>query len=162
LGLALRGAVGQTLTSYLEQKIWRPLGMEHDASWNVENARGAELAFCCLNVTLRDYAKLGRLFARRGDWDGQRVVSEAWLREATRLEPARAPGTLAGTHWGYQYQFWIPSAGRNAFMAAGVWSQFIYVDPDRDLVIVKTSVDPDFDEHGDEHVALFEAIADAL
>jgi CubicO group peptidase (beta-lactamase class C family) len=161
LGLALRGAIHGSLTGYLEHKLWRPLGMEHDATWNVEHGDGAELAFCCLNVTLRDYAKFGRLLARRGDWDGKRIVSEAWIREATRIEPARAPGKIEMLPWGYQYQFWIPSSTRDAFMAAGVWSQFIYVDPDRQLVIVKTSVDPDFEQHSEEHQALFEAIADA-
>jgi CubicO group peptidase (beta-lactamase class C family) len=162
LGLALRGAVHQSLTSYLEQEIWRPLGMEHDATWNVESAGGAELGFCCLNVTLRDYAKIGRLWARGGDWDGKRIVSAAWLHEATHPDAVRAPGSIGTRPWGYQYQFWIPSRGRSAFMAAGVWSQFIYVDPERELVIVKTSVDPEFEAHGDEHVALFEAIADTI
>jgi CubicO group peptidase (beta-lactamase class C family) len=47
-------------------------------------------------------------------------------------------------------------------MAAGVWGQFIYVDPARELVIAKTSVDPDFMANGNESVAVFEAIADAL
>jgi CubicO group peptidase (beta-lactamase class C family) len=52
------------------------------------------LSFCCLNARLRDYAKIGRLAARHGDWDGQRIVSADWLAESTRVEPARAPGTL--------------------------------------------------------------------
>jgi CubicO group peptidase (beta-lactamase class C family) len=161
LGLALRNAVGKPLASYLEEKLWKPLGMEYDASWNTESDDGAELGFCCLNVRLRDYAKIGRLVARGGDWDGRRIVSEDWLRESTRVEPARAPGKLYGHPWGYQYQWWLP--GRpGVFMAAGVWGQFIYVDPAREVVIVKTSVDPDFMAHSDECVAVFEAIEDAL
>jgi CubicO group peptidase (beta-lactamase class C family) len=47
-------------------------------------------------------------------------------------------------------------------MAAGVWGQFIYVDPAHELVIVKTSVDPDFMAHADETVAVFEAISDGI
>jgi CubicO group peptidase (beta-lactamase class C family) len=161
LGLALRGAIGMPLTTYLEEKLWKPLGMEYDATWNTESDDGVELAFCCLNVRLRDYAKIGRLVARHGDWDGRRIVSEDWLRESTRVEPARAAGTLAPQTWGYQYQWWLP--GRpGVFMAAGVWGQFIYVDPARELVIAKTSVDPDFMANGNESVAVFEAIADAL
>jgi CubicO group peptidase (beta-lactamase class C family) len=162
LGFALRHAVGMPLTSYLEEKLWKPLGMEFDASWNVESDDGAELSFCCLNARLRDYAKIGRLAARHGDWDGQRIVSADWLAESTRVEPARAPGTLPHLRWGYQYQWWIPAGGRGAFMAVGVWGQYIYVNPDRGLVIVKTSVDPDFMTNDDESVALFEAIDDTL
>jgi CubicO group peptidase (beta-lactamase class C family) len=162
LALALRGAIGKPLTSYLEDKLWKPLGMEYDAFWNVENDDGMELAFCCLNARLRDYAKIGRLVARYGDWDGRRIVSQQWLAESTRIEPARAPGKVPERAWGYQYQWWIPNARSGAFMAAGVWGQFIYVDLKREIVIVKTSVDPDFERHGDENVAVFESIAEAF
>jgi CubicO group peptidase (beta-lactamase class C family) len=161
LGLALRHAVGKPLAEYLEEKIWIPLGMEYDASWNAESDDGAELAFCCLNVRLRDYAKIGRLAARFGDWNGQRIVPEEWIRESTRIEAARAPGTLPKHPWGYQYQWWIPGPA-GVFMAAGVWGQFIYVDPSSELVIVKTSVDPDFMAHADETVAFFESVRGML
>lgn len=161
LGLALRHATGKSLAEYLEEKLWAPLGMEYDASWNTEGDDGSEFAFCCLNVRLRDYAKLGRLAARLGDWDGRRIVPEEWLRESTRIEPARAPGTLPKHPWGYQYQWWIPSRD-GAFMAAGVWGQYIYVDPAHGLVVVKTSVDPEFMANADETVAFFEAIRQSL
>jgi CubicO group peptidase (beta-lactamase class C family) len=161
LGLALRDAVRTSLSQYLEEKLWKPLGMEYDASWNAESDTGMEFAFCCLNVRPRDFAKIGRLMARGGDWDGKRIVSEAWVRESTRPEAPRTPGRLPRHPWGYQYQWWIPGTP-GAFMAAGVWGQFIYVDPARQLVIVKTGVDPDFERNGDENVALFETIAASL
>jgi CubicO group peptidase (beta-lactamase class C family) len=161
IGLALRDAVRTPLAQYLEEKLWKPLGMEYDATWNAESDTGMELAFCCLNVRPRDFAKIGRLMARGGDWDGKRILSESWVREATRPEAPRTPGRLPRHPWGYQYQWWIPGTP-GAFMAAGVWGQFIYVDPARQVVIVKTSVDPDFDRNGDENVALFETIAASL
>jgi CubicO group peptidase (beta-lactamase class C family) len=130
--------------------------MEYDATWNTDREEGDELAFCCLNARLRDYGKLGRLAARGGDWDGKRIVPEDWIRRSTRVEPARSPGTIDGFDWGYQYQWWIPDHD-GTFMAAGVWGQFIYVDPSHELVIVKTSVDPDFEAHGPETIAFFES-----
>ena len=159
LGLALRSAVQMPLATYLEEKLWRPLGMEHDATWNADTDGGTELAFCCLNLTARDYAKLGRLMARGGDWDGTRIVSEEWVRESTRPQ---VPRTSPESPWAsYGYQWWIPGAP-GAFMAAGVWGQYIYVDPARQVVIVKNSVDPDFAEHSGETTAAFDAIASAL
>jgi CubicO group peptidase (beta-lactamase class C family) len=160
LALALRHAVGVPLATYLQQKLWQPLGMEYDASWSMEESGGLELGFCCLNVRLRDYAKLGRLVARGGDWDGRRIVPAEWIEESTRIEPARAPGKLAMLPWGYQYQWWLP--GRDAVMAAGIWGQYIYVDRAHGTVIVKTSVDPDFMQHDVETVSAFQAIVDAL
>jgi CubicO group peptidase (beta-lactamase class C family) len=161
LGLSLRGAVKKPLAEYLEEKLWKPLGMEYDASWNAESDTGMELAFCCLNVRARDYAKIGRLMARGGDWDGKRILSETWVRDSTRPEEPRTPGRLPRHPWGYQYQWWAPGPP-GVFMAAGVWGQFIYVDSQRQVVIVKTSVDPDFERTGDASVAMFEAIAASL
>ena len=162
LGLALRSTVGTSLASYLEEKLWGPLGMEFDASWNAESDDGAELAFCCLNARLRDYAKIGRLVARGGQWDGKQIVPAAWLAESFHVDPIRAPGKLAGTSWGYGYQWWFPPGDRGTVLAAGVWGQFIYVDARRGVVIVKTSVDPDFEPNSDETIALFDGIADSL
>lgn len=162
LGLALRSAVGASLASYLQEKLWGPLGMEFDASWNAESDDGAELAFCCVNARLRDYAKIGRLVARGGEWNGKQIVSAAWLAESFHVDPARAPGKLPETSWGYGYQWWIPSGDRGTVLAAGVWGQFIYVDARRGVVIVKTSVDPDFEATSDETIALFDGIADSL
>lgn len=169
VGMALRAAVKKPLTQYLEEKLWGPLGMEYDAFWNVDREDRSddpamELAFCCLNVRLRDYAKIGRLAARGGDWDGRRIIPEAWMHEATQptaayLLPANQDGV------GYQYQWWVPRVSENgdddgAFMAIGVWGQFTYVQPRDRLVIVKTSVDPrpDFTEHA----KVFAVIARAL
>jgi CubicO group peptidase (beta-lactamase class C family) len=161
IGLSLRGAVHQSLSEYLERKVWQPLGMEYDATWNVDGS-GMELSFCCLNVRLRDYAKLGRLFARGGDWDGQRIVSEAWVHQSTRPDATYPPGSIPWTPYGYQYQWWIPPGSHGAFMAIGVWGQNLYVNPATGVVIVKTSVDPDFATTEEEHAAVFEAIDRAV
>lgn len=169
VGMALRAAVGKPLTQYLEEKLWGPLGMEYDAFWNVDREDRSgdpamELAFCCLNVRLRDYAKIGRLAARGGDWNGRRIVSEAWMKEATQPKAAHLlPANQGGV--GYQYQWWVPRVSADgsddgAFMAIGVWGQFMYVQPRDRLVIVKTSVDPRPDDV--EHAQVFAAIAQAL
>jgi CubicO group peptidase (beta-lactamase class C family) len=161
LGLALRGAVHMPLTSYLEQKLWQPLGMEYDATWNVDGD-GTELAFCCLNVRLRDYAKIGRLVARGGDWDGRRIVSQDWVHQATRPDAIYPPGSLPRGSFGYQYQWWIPAGSHGIFTGRGVWGQSLWVNPSHDLVIVKTSVDPDFMRRQDETEAVLEAIDAAM
>jgi len=162
VGLALRHATGMPLAEYLERKLWQPLGMEYAATWNVEDGEGVELAFCCLNVRLRDYAKIGRLAARGGDWDGQRIVSASWLEESTRVDPKRAPGTIPGMSVGYTHFWWLSPGNRGTFMARGVWGQFIYVNPTKQVVIVKTSVDPDFMQNAEETHAAFGAIDAAL
>ena len=171
LGMLLARVTGKPLAAYLEEKLWAPLGMEGDAYWLTDRsgAQGMEYAFCCLNVTLRDYAKFGRLFLRGGDWNGQRIVSEKWVRESVvpdkfylKLTGAYRP-EWARPDWdiGYQYQWWVPAGDDGEFIGIGVWGQYLYVNPRANVVIVKASVDPDFDRDM-ETIAAFRAVAAAV
>ena len=168
LGMLVSAVTGKSASAYLEEKIWGKIGMEYDALWSMDN-NGVELTFAFLNAALRDYARFGRLFLRNGNWDGEQIVSEEWVRESVtpdnpNLKPGEKPGGY-GTfgNFGYQYQWWIPDNPDGEYMAIGVWGQYIYVYPKEDMVIVKTSVDPDFEannyEHDDETVAVFRSIA---
>lgn len=165
LGYMLRELYGRSLASLVEERIWKPLGMEHDALWNLDAVEGDEIGFCCLNATLRDYAKLGRLYLNGGEWEGRRLLPEGFTVRATRpsaphLEAGASPYGYGKR--GYQYQWWSPEAPEGEYFAAGVWGQYVYVsEPDR-LIVVRTSVDPHFRAHQDESIAVFRAIRDAL
>ena len=132
LGLILeRSLKGKTITHYLQEKLWTPLGMEYDASWSIDKKRnGLEKTFCCLNARARDFAKIGRLYKNKGNWNGKQIVSEKWVEESTKLD------TTSGSVGFYQYQWWLPTPGED-FMAEGILGQFVYVNPLKDLIIVR-------------------------
>ena len=164
LGMVLRAATGETLASYLESRIWKPLGMESDAYWLVDG-KGMELAFGGLNAVLRDYARLGQLYLNEGAWQGRQIVPAAWVRASVTPDaPHLQPGNPAST-WvlGYGYQWWIPQQPDGDYLAIGVYGQFVYVDPKRRIVIAKTSAYPDYNIDGAdkelETIALFRAMA---
>ena len=171
LGMLLARTTGKRLAAYLEEKLWQPLGMESDAYWvtDRDGDAGVEYAFCCLNATLRDYAKFGRLFLRRGSWNGRQVVSDAWVQQSVTPDKPSLRLTGADTPWwaprdwdiGYQYQWWVPAGADGEFTAIGVWGQYLYVNPRERVVIVKTSVDPDFDRDL-ETIAAFRGVSTAL
>lgn len=167
LGMLLRHLYRKPLTDLLQERIWQPLGMEGEAYWNLdsEDQHGVEIAFCCLNARLRDYAKLGRLYLNQGRWNGQQLLPESYVREATTpAGPAWEP-EVSPYHYGprgYGYQWWVPKDYQREYFAAGVWGQFVYVsEPDR-LIIARTSVDPDYRANMGESIALFRAIRDAV
>jgi CubicO group peptidase (beta-lactamase class C family) len=137
LGLVLRAAVGKPLADYLSEKIWRPMGAEADATWLVD-AGGQEIAYCCINATLRDWGRLGALLANGGSLNGTQIIPADWLREATmpsapHLQHGKVTPTL-----GYGYQTWLLPKGR--FALFGVRGQGIYIDPETKLVVVHTAV----------------------
>lgn len=132
LGLVLeRSLKEKTITSYLQEKIWTPLEMEYDASWSIDRKKnGLEKTFCCLNARARDFAKIGRLYKNKGNWNGKQIVSQKWVEESTKLD------TSDGSANFYQYQWWLPTPNED-FMAEGILGQFVYVNPSKDLIIVR-------------------------
>jgi CubicO group peptidase (beta-lactamase class C family) len=167
LGWLVARVTGKTLADYLAEKLWGPLGMEADAEWGVEDRRpgASEVAFCCLNATLRDYARFGLFMAQQGNWQGRQLLPAAWIAEATHPDrPQVAPGRLYEDYaLGYQYQWWCFPGPDGAFTAQGVNGQFLYVNSARRLVIAMTSAWPDFWDDGleTETYALFDALAAA-
>jgi CubicO group peptidase (beta-lactamase class C family) len=164
LGLMLEAATGMPVADYLSSRLWGPMGAEADASWSTDRT-GREFALCCLNATLRDWARFGRLHLEGGAREGEQIVPADWVASSVNPEaPHLQPGDNTASHWtfGYGYQWWIPENPRGDFLAIGVWGQYIYVDPTREVVIVKTSADPLFDDNDHESVAAFRAIAHAV
>lgn len=139
LGLVLGNAVHMSLAAYLQSRIWQPMGAEADAAWGVD-PNGIEVASCCLNAVLRDWARFGLLLAHNGMWNGRRIIPRQWLLDATTVAaPYLAPGNATrGT--GYGYQVWLRPGARRQFMLLGVHGQAIFVDPAAQLVLVHTSV----------------------
>jgi CubicO group peptidase (beta-lactamase class C family) len=131
LGMVLERATGSHVSSYLQEKIWKPLGMEYPASWSLDSEHsGMEKMESGLNARAIDFAKFGRLYFRRGDWDGKQLIPENWIVESTTIDP--------DAKWtNYKYLWWIPRSGKRRFMAVGNLGQFIYVAPDKECIILR-------------------------
>jgi CubicO group peptidase (beta-lactamase class C family) len=141
LGIVLRSAIGKPITDYLREKIWQPIGAEANASWAID-AGGQEVAYCCFNAVLRDYARLGRLLAHDGMWEGRQLIPRQWILDATTVGPGDtylAPG-VATAYDGYGYQVWIQSGLERIFVLKGLRGQMVLVAPASKLVMVHTAV----------------------
>ena len=141
LGLVLRSVTGVPVADYLHDRIWDAIGAEADASWAIDGT-GQEITFCCFNATLRDYARLGRLLAHDGAWEGRQLIPRQWLLDATTVKPTDgylAPGT-ATPYFGYGYQVWLLPGEQRRFLLMGIRGQMILIDPASKLVMVHTAV----------------------
>jgi CubicO group peptidase (beta-lactamase class C family) len=132
LGLVLERALkGKTVTQYFQERIWTPLEMEYDASWSIDRKKGGtEKTFCCVNARARDFAKIGRLYLNKGNWNGKQIVSKEWVEASTKAS------LKDGSVDYYQYQWWLPSTTGD-FMAEGILGQYVYVNPAKNMVIVR-------------------------
>ncbi|MFN5849517.1 MAG: serine hydrolase domain-containing protein [Chitinophagales bacterium] len=100
LGMIVERATKVKLQDYYYEKLHKPLQLEHDATWIYDDEKHKSLrAFCCMNLTARDYAKFGRLFLNKGNWQGKQLVSKEWVETNLNLENRKATD-------GYKNQWW--------------------------------------------------------
>ena len=154
LGEVLRAAVGNSATDYMNAKIWQGFGMEHWGNWMQSAPFAGETGGCCISASVRDYARLG-IFVKNGAVNaaGESIVPDGWMAEAT---------TPSKGYEGYGYKWWLEGGGN--YMAAGIFGQFIFIDPNNDVVIsmhsnAPAAVDTNYHAHAD---ASMKAIAASL
>jgi CubicO group peptidase (beta-lactamase class C family) len=163
LAMILEKATGKNLQVLMQENLWQPLGAESDALWSLDNQNHVK-AFCCINATALDFAKLGRLYLNGGNWEGKQIISKQWVAQTTNSD------TLTKNR--YKNQFWacrdfsyfkdsvsaVRALNREGldypiernpdgryfyakkvydFKAQGMFNQSIYVNPQNKVIIVR-------------------------
>jgi CubicO group peptidase (beta-lactamase class C family) len=135
MAMIIESATGHPMSHYLEHKIWKPLGMEYSATWSLDekerDGTSVEKAFCCLNARARDFAKLGRLYLHKGEWNGQTIFSADWFQQ-TIFSDSGGNGRRA-----YHYSWGRGPEAYGSYYAQGLYGQIIYVYPRQNMVIVR-------------------------
>src|SRR6516165_2289620 len=142
LGMVLHSAVKQSLSDYLRERVWQPIGAEASANWLLD-AQDFEVAHFGFKAVLRDYARLGRLLAYDGAWEDKQIIPTQWMLDATTVKPTDsylAPDKPMQKP-GYGYLMWLLPAPRRQFAMVGSWGQRVCVDPASKLVMVQTALD---------------------
>lgn len=163
LALIIEKATGKNVTEYLQEKIWSQIGMEFDASWSIDSKKNkTEKAFCCINARTKDYAKFGRLYLNKGNWNGKQIISEKWINESVHFTDNKNSFLYSNQWWHTrETKAFIDSAnlkppyivysvknkvGNMAkyvtrpsgdYFANGLLGQYIYVYPEKNLIIVR-------------------------
>jgi CubicO group peptidase (beta-lactamase class C family) len=165
LALAVERATGKKLASYLQEKIWQPLGAEFDAYWNVDSKKyQQEIAFAGLNAAARDFAKLGQLYLNNGTWQGKQVLSPGWVTTVNNVDSMEKAAGYKNQWWSELINVYFPDSlladrfrrqtphsdqvnktargyqvryRTDAFNAEGILNQIIYINPKSHLVIVR-------------------------
>lgn len=130
LGMIVQKATGTSLADYLSESFWKPMGMRHDALWQVDDSdKRLAKTYCCIASNARDFAKFGKLFKNNGRWNGKQLLDSSFVQKATR---ARFDGEP------YGYGFWISDhLDKHIFVMRGILGQYVIVIPEDDLIIVR-------------------------
>lgn len=139
LGVVIERASKKRFVDYLSEKVWKPLQMESPALINIDSRRHrVPHTFGGITLTMKDLAKIGRLYLNRGVWNGQRIVSEEWIRLSTEYDTSNK---------GYHFN-WYNSSSYGAkkpqspgYYALGICAQVLYVNPFKNLIMVRVGED---------------------
>jgi CubicO group peptidase (beta-lactamase class C family) len=127
---------GETLLDYLRPRLFDPLGIENP-TWEVD-PHGINLGGTGLHIKLEDIARFGQMYLQKGIWQGQRLVPEEWIAEATKATSDNR-NTQTNPDWtvGYGYQFW--RCRHNAYRGDGAFGQYCIILPEQDAVLTMIS-----------------------
>ena len=130
---------GQTELEYLKPRLFAPLGIENPA-WT-SSPEGNSLGGYGLFLRTEDIAKFGQLYLRKGKWNGQQLIPEKWVEQATskQVPNDQESHSKIGIDWqqGYGFQFW--RCTHNSFRGDGAGGQLCVVIPEKDTVIAITA-----------------------
>ncbi|MCU0485311.1 MAG: beta-lactamase family protein [Anaerolineales bacterium] len=137
LGMILERATGRPVSTYLQEKLWTPLGMQYDGSWSLDSEKsGFEKMESGINARAIDFAKFGRLYLNGGVWDGAQIVPADWVAVSTRDN-----GLILDAPIYYGYMWWGEKCNPDSqdFFALGNFGQFIYISPAKNLIVVRNA-----------------------
>jgi CubicO group peptidase (beta-lactamase class C family) len=147
IGMILERTTHRQPSQYLEEKIWKPIGMEYPATWSIDSEQdNFELTPILLNARAIDLAKFGQLYLNSGNWGGKQIVPKQWVEESTAPNPNDRRPWETFSRWrdngGYYKYFWWGVSNRKddySYMGIGTYGQFIFVSPKTRVVIVRTA-----------------------
>jgi CubicO group peptidase (beta-lactamase class C family) len=139
LTIALQNAIGTTLSDFASEKLWKPVGCEHDALWIIDKPNtGVEKSYCCMHTNAHDLAKLGMLYEHDGNVNGVQVVDTAYVKQsltAVNIANAEEKGTIQKE---YGLLWWLKNTdGISDFAMEGMSGQYVSVIPEQHLIFVR-------------------------
>jgi CubicO group peptidase (beta-lactamase class C family) len=130
LAMVIVKATGEYLADYVSEKFWQPMGMENSALWQLDHEGGIEKAYCCIASNARDFARFGKLFLHKGNWNGTQIIDSAYVNKMVNPRFAESPQ--------YGYGWWINNyLGKKMYYMRGHLGQFCIVIPEDDIIIVR-------------------------
>ena len=131
LGMVIEKATKKSLSNYLSESFWEPLGMHEDALWQLDSKEsGMEKAFCCLASNARDFAKFGRLYAHQGNFRGNQLLDSSFVKKSTAPRFAETPF--------YGYGFWLSNfMHKKIVVMRGILGQYVISIPEDKVIIVR-------------------------
>lgn len=133
LCMVIERAVGVNIVNFFEKELWQKAGMSHDATWSVDSKSNNQVkGFCGINAAPIDLARFGCIYLYNGFYNGNQIVPEEWVKESfTKYNKFKDED-------GYYYSYGWRITDSDAYVAVGFMGQYVYVNQDKNIVVVRT------------------------
>ncbi|MGF1721135.1 beta-lactamase family protein [Vibrio kyushuensis] len=164
MGWVISAVTGKRYEEVLSELFLKDLGTEDDV-YMMADTKTHAWATGGLNMTARDAARFGQLLVNKGQFGGKQIFPESVIKSIENSDVClgeafkeRIPGGA------YSSFFWLTNDEDGSYMAKGMFSQYIYINPTKEVVIVRlaspeVSAKPEYDM---EMLPLFKAVAEEL
>ena len=136
LGFIVEKATGKDLTKYAEERLWKKIGVSHDAYWSLDKEGGAEKAFCCLYATARDFARLGQVMLHEGKYNGKQIIPLWYYHEMIAPTAMDTEDGIKNSRYGLHIWTYASSMGQVNY-CRGIKGQYIITVPHEDMLIIR-------------------------
>lgn len=136
LGILLKKATGKTVAEYASEHLWKRIGAEDKAFWSTDE-QAMEKVSCCFYTTARDYARLGKLYLQKGNWNGDQIVDSSYVKQSLTIAPLTDNKTGKPID-NYGYQWWLLNYKNHPiFYMRGIRGQYVFVIPELKMIVVR-------------------------
>ena len=142
VGAAVENAVGGGLAEFLQRRLFDPLGIPSPGF--LTSPEGHFYGATGMELTVHELALLGELYLRRGEWQGERLISETSLNDAVTAHVSfggEGSAVTAGAGFGYFFRVY-----NDRFEMGGKWGQRCCVYPERGIVAAWLADEPERSE----------------
>lgn len=133
LSAIVQEAVGKDVLTYLKERLFGPMHIT-EVEWEL-SPEGYNTGGWGLYIQAESMAKFGQLLLDKGKWEGKQLLPEAWVEEMMKKQ-------IDAKQFGYGYQIWM-CEHEGTTRADGALGQYIYVIPDKDMVVAITQCSPE-------------------
>jgi CubicO group peptidase (beta-lactamase class C family) len=144
----LHKATGEQAEAFAARTLFEPLGIK-SWDWSYGETEGFNLMDGSLRLRSRDMAKIGQMVLNGGEWQGHKVLNPEWIHASIR--PHLAAGSAEGDGYGYLWWTMTPPGPDGqpvqVVFANGWGSQFIFLFPELDLMVVTTGGNQENGKH---------------
>lgn len=154
LAMVLSKALPTTLSEFVSINFWQPMGAEQEALWQFNKTDGVEKAYCCIASNAKDFARFGKLYKDKGNWNGSQLIDSSYIKQST------FPSDPKDDRYGYGW--WLGQyKGKNIIYMDGHLGQYVIAIPEDDIIIIRLGHKNDKQKKNDPNSSFYQYIDQA-